>query len=242
MKLLLNPDYNDLKPFLTSLPEKFDSIGELIYDKRNQVRVVSVNDRILVIKKFGVRKKKKFSFGKSKAFRAYNVGIKLLERGISTPLPVAAISFTIQSDYFISEYAQARPAADLLRRPDFDRSLAESLARFLYMLHTKGVWHADLNLSNIMVTDSDDIEKKFLLIDTNRTRFTIPGESCSIQKIAANLMRVTHRRDLMKAILSRYIRLSGQRDIYREVFRRLLRFEHSKTIRHSLARRLHLRP
>lgn len=77
-------------------------------------------------------------------------------------------------------------------------------------------------------------DKRFVLIDTNRSRFTdgLPTD----RRCLANLMRLTHKRPLLRRIATAYARLRGwnpDRTATR-LLRLLTRFEHRRTLRHLL--------
>ncbi len=46
--MLINKKYEHLREWLEQLPENFEHLGEVIYDKRNQLRVITAPDGTLV--------------------------------------------------------------------------------------------------------------------------------------------------------------------------------------------------
>jgi len=236
---VINMQFESLRDKFESAIRNFDSSGELIYRKRNQVRIIEINSQKFVFKKFG----KNFYHSlisrmgaKSKARKAYEIGERLLSLGVVTPYPIAY--FNAESGYFISEYCESSSLADILRRRDFDREIAARFAKFIAHLHDLGIEHRDLNLSNILYMKDREGER-FILIDTNRTRFHF----LSYNSVIKNLKRITHRRDLIRAILCVYARERryDELKLIKDTYRELLKFEKSKTIRHRIARFLHLR-
>lgn len=245
-ELFINPAYCRLEPSVRQALLGFDHMGALVYDKRNQVRIMDIGGIKVAVKRFRRRPFIVSLFRKSKAAKAYDVAQRLVGEGIGTPDPIACQSgrFSSSSEFFLSVAVDAVSAAELLRHRDFDRDLAAELARFIRSLHVKGIWHKDLNLSNILVDNALSYPEKFILIDNNRTAFTKPSQSPSLNKVVANLMRVTHRRDLQKCLLENYAAISGisSRELTISVIRKLLAFERSKTIRHHIKRDiLHLK-
>ena len=93
------------------------------------------------------------------------------------------------------------------------------------MMHSKGILHGDLNLSNFLCTSTNE-GYRFSIIDTNRSRFCQGWPSR--RQCVKNLVRLTHRRDLFEYLVSSYARQrgwNGQQTVS-EALRELHRFEH----------------
>ena len=79
-KCIINPKYASLTPFVEELPKKFDREGMLIYDSRNKVRVMKVDDEKIVVKRFHrspFHQRFDYTFRRpSKAKRAYTFALK----------------------------------------------------------------------------------------------------------------------------------------------------------------------
>ena len=180
-------------------------------------------------------------FKPSKAERAYRYAQILQERGIDTPDGIAYIelkSHGLLSDcYFISPECTDRPIfPELVETPDYDRTLADELATFFVEMHRKGILHGDLNLSNILYRKEADGKLHFTVIDTNRSQFK---DSPSRHECLHNLMRVTHRRDLLDYIVRQYAALRGWEATACSAFvqKALEKFERRRALRHRLLRR-----
>ena len=89
---------------------------------------------------------------------------------------------------------------------DYPPELAEAVAQQVWLMHSRGVLHGDLNLSNFLCT-KDEKGYRFTMIDTNRSHFT-EGWPTDGQCLK-NLVRLTHRRDLYEDLVRRYARLRG---------------------------------
>jgi serine/threonine protein kinase len=201
--IVIVDDFKSLKNEIASIPKIFSSEGVTIYSGRNIVKSITFAGQEFIVKKFkpcNIFRSFGYLFEGSKAKRAYNFGYKILNADINTPTPVAYIELKsgpfVRNAYFISLPNHTQDLVPLLRRPDFDTDLVTRLAQFVVELHAKGIFHGDLNLSNILWNGNH-----FTLIDTNRTRF-IAHPTRSI--ILKNIIRLTHRRDLLRAILSAY--------------------------------------
>jgi hypothetical protein len=48
----VHPSYSNLKDFISQIPDNFSSLGEEVYNGRNDVRFVEINGVVLAIKYF----------------------------------------------------------------------------------------------------------------------------------------------------------------------------------------------
>ena len=100
---------------------------------------------------------------------------RLLEQGLPVAAPVAwrvvRRGFTYQADLMTRRIADAAPLSQVLRRRALAASDWEQAGRLLRRMHDLQVWHADLNLSNILFRPSGE----FFLIDFDRCRVRMGG-------------------------------------------------------------------
>jgi 3-deoxy-D-manno-octulosonic acid kinase len=88
-------------------------------------------------------------------FREFRVLLRARRRGLPVPDPIAAVverrfRLAYRGHLVMREIGDSLPVLDFLRRrPDLD--VVPMLARGLRDLHDGGLWHPDLNLSNILV-------------------------------------------------------------------------------------------
>ena len=180
--MLLNNKYEHLREWLEQLPEDFEQLGEVIYDKRNQLRVIEAPDGTLVnVKRFcktHLLNRVVYSSGirQPKGLRAFLYPTRLLERGIDTPEPIAYIEQRhcglLGLSYFVSvqsplkhtlyEFGDAREGTY--------EEMAEALGRFTATMHDCEVLHLDYSPGNIL-WDKDDEGYHFAVVDINRMRF-----------------------------------------------------------------------
>ena len=241
-RLKINPSYSALGDWLTQLPDDFGR-GVLIYRGRNELRRFTAPDGTdLVVKRFGslplLRRVIYSTVVRSKARRSFDFGRRYLELGFATPEPVACIEIysrgILADAYFVSLYSDAEPLfGPLVKAERFDSALADDVAQLMIDLHAKGVIHGDPNLKNILYRHNEEGTTELLLIDTNRTSFK---GGVGKRKALKNLMRVSHRRDLMRQIAGRYATLRKLDPIKTvdRVFVRLDRFERNRSFRHRL--------
>ena len=94
-------------------------------------------------------------------------------------------------------------------------------------MHSRGVLHGDLNLSNFLYRTADD-GYHFTMIDINRSHFTDgwPTDSQCLD----NLVRLTHRRDLYEYLVKSYARQRGwdEETTAASALRLLEKFEHRR--------------
>lgn len=241
MKIVIHPKYQASQTFITQIPEIFDSRGEVIYEGRNVVKKFHVNHEEWIVKQY---KKPYFiqrlvySFcRRSKAERAYSYASKLLSLGINTPEGIAYIELNkhglFQTGYFVSTVCRDTSVyTALIESTDYKHELITALATFLIELHTKGILHGDLNLTNILYTVESG-EYKFTLIDTNRSTFK---HSLSPKECLINLKRLTHHREVLKEILKEYAsqRNWNVQNTVLQVMNALDRFEKRKRVKHFI--------
>lgn len=101
-------------------------------------------------------------FQRTRAMRAYWLGHAILNRGLPTPVPLAAVNRrwvgpVTRRAYLITEAVPGGVALDdwlrdPARRPAERRAVAAALGRLMARMHRAGFSHPDLKLNNILVT------------------------------------------------------------------------------------------
>ena len=179
MEIVINPKYSILNSFITNIPTLFDQEGELVYAGRNQLKCYSVEGYDIIVKRYKVphliNRIAYTFFRPSKAKRAYEYALKLLDLGVNTPAPIAYIeqkSFgLLNHGYFISiyekDYTDIRPLMTGVQTND---ALLQELAIYIAEFHNKGVLHFDMSPGNILYKKVDN-HFQFTLIDINRMQF-----------------------------------------------------------------------
>jgi len=153
---------------VTSTIERATGRGDAIFFTTNEGEFVlrhyrrgGLPARFLEDRYFGL------SLSASRAWREWRLLDELYRYGLPVPQPIAArvikAGLFYQAD-LVTRRLQAQPLADLLLCAPIDsilwRQLGETIARF----HELGVYHADLNARNIMLSD----DGHFYLIDFDR--------------------------------------------------------------------------
>jgi tRNA A-37 threonylcarbamoyl transferase component Bud32 len=180
--LLVNPKYEPLREWLERLPEDFERLGEVIYDKRNQLRVITAPDGTLVnVKRYcktHMVNRVVYSLGirQPKGLRAYRYPTRLLERGIDTPEPIAYIEQRccglLGLSYFVSVQSPLGHTMYELgnAREGTYEDIADALGRYTAAMHEAEVLHLDYSPGNIL-WDKDGKGYRFAVVDINRMRF-----------------------------------------------------------------------
>lgn len=208
---------NDLRPDISSLIETLPMIfrkeGKLLFRDRNEVRLLVFGNQKFVVKRY---KKMHFIkqilniYRKSKARKSFENALILIERGISTPNPIAFVEYRnsmglLTDAYYISNYTDYNPIAYALNEfGNFEHRLVKELAKFVASLHEKGIMHHDLNSTNVMFR-KDNGDFHFLIIDINRMSISKDYKSPSTTKCLKNITRFSHLSDLFRYFLIEYI-------------------------------------
>lgn len=178
----INPKYEHLREWLEQLPEQFEQLGRVIYDARNQLRVIEAPDGTLVnAKRYHVPRQPNrliYSLGlrQPKGQRAFAYPSRLLERGIETPEPIAYIELRhhgmLGLSYFISVQSPLQHTLYELGEAQEGtyEELATALGRFTAHMHDNEVLHLDFSPGNIL-WDKDEHGYHFSVVDINRMQF-----------------------------------------------------------------------
>lgn len=213
----LSTDFADRAQQFLSLPQQFvEGKGMLIFKGRNEIRCFAMKGRNVVVKRFKANNRYKqwlslFSMGKAK--KSFLNGKKLSKLGINTPLPIGYVEMRrygmVVQDYYACELTDWQPIVlGLIVQQPYDKLLASSFARFVAMLHEKGVLHKDLNSTNVLYRRSES-GYDFQLIDINRMRFATENTPFSEKECFQNLTLFSNNDDMFHYFLCKYIESRG---------------------------------
>lgn len=218
MKIQIYQSYIDYKIKILDYISNFDSKGELIYGgTRNSIKIFNVDDLVINIKAF---KKPSFIkkiiytyFRPSKAKRSYLYALKLVDKNIGTPKPIAYVEkfdfIGLNKSYYICEHLEF----DLMFRelvtnsewPEHERIL-RAFTRFCYRLHENGIEFKDHSPGNTLIKKKEDTYQ-FYLVDLNRMKF---HKKMALQQRMYNLRRLTPKLDMVSIIADEYAKISGE--------------------------------
>lgn len=216
MKTVIDPSFHQQADYISQIPAMLQrGEGETVYEGRNRVARFRYDGLSLMAKQFkrvnAIQQVVYTFFRRTKAERAYAFADIFRQRGIDTPQRVAYMEqhrcglFAV--GYFVSIEAEGTETHLLLREvQDFSHDLADAVAHQVVLMHSRGILHGDLNLSNFLCRQTPE-GYHFTMIDINRSHFTDgwPTDEQCLQ----NLMRLTHRRDLYEYLVRSYARQRG---------------------------------
>lgn len=188
LKKIVHPDYTRLESSFEKII-KGDYTPDIVFcNKRNVVEKVTIANEEFVVKRYKrpplINKIAYCLFRKSKARRAYEYAIELLERGVDTPFPVAYFEFYKNGlfDYgvFISKYVPYRLFENVYDEsvPAVERAaILDGFVDFMMYVHKKGIKPMDMNGGNIFYhKDEKSGLYRYALTDINRMQFDVsPG-------------------------------------------------------------------
>lgn len=215
MTLVVNPEFKDLEAFLLDLPSHFLSQGKVLYKSRNELRTIELPHLILNVKRYRTPfflNRLAYSFLRpSKACRAFDYALKLREKGIGTPTPIAYLECKnrglLGESYFVSthveEFRMVREFADGSEITGRE-AVVEALGQFIARLHDVGVLHLDLSVGNILFQQVGH-HIQFWVVDLNRMRF------CNIDqaKGCKNFERLRGNADFFAILATSYANARG---------------------------------
>lgn len=213
MKIVINPTYEALRAWIEILPETFEQQGEVIYEERNQIRLMSAGVYALCVKRYkkpALLNRIAYSFlRKPKAERAYKNALELVQRGFATPEPIAYIlcgKGMIEESYLVTLQSRFEHTFYDFRDGKIagKEDLIHAFARYAASLHNAGILHKDFSPGNILY-GLEDGQWQFELVDINRMRFgsVSPKEGCE------NLCRLWGKTDFFETLCPVYAKARG---------------------------------
>ena len=110
---------------------------------------------------------------RSRPARETEILCRLAGQGLPVPGPVAwrvvRSGLMYRADLIVTRISRARPLTQILRKQALAATEWENLGALLRQFHDLQVWHADLNLSNILLRPPSD----FFLVDFDRCRIRL---------------------------------------------------------------------
>lgn len=241
-KIIINPKFRHLESFIKSLPETFETSGEVIYNGRNQIRLYERNEVKIAVKRYKipllVSRVHYTLFRPSKAKRAYEYAVALEKMGFDTPAPIAYIEISnngiFERGYFASEMVDAKVVRFWEEEnPEELKQLLAEFAAYTARLHDNGILHLDYSPGNILYRKENG-HFRFYLIDINRMRFNITDRDLLMR----NFERITPNPDILRSLAREYALVNGT-DIERTVekaFEAVAHFEHKQLKKNRLKR------
>jgi len=213
-KVVIHPDFEFLRDFISELPERFAKEGDIIYKGRNELRLYHVKGYDLVVKSYkrpNIVNRVAYGFLRSsKAERAYRYGLFLLEKGFGTPTPVGFVTcrrdFLFENSYSISLQSTCPYTYRDFSKWDFSRrkEILETIALFTARLHENNILHKDYSAGNILFDDKQE-QIPLEIIDLNRIVFKQVG----LEEGCRNFERLPGSDEMLEIMGTIYARARG---------------------------------
>lgn len=214
-KIVVNPAYKDVEPFVNALSSAFArGEGEVIYKGRNELRRMEYGGRSLVVKSFHTNAVNRFVYGtfrKSKAERSYIHALALEEIGVGTPSPVAFVEtykgVVLSSSFYVSLMSECSNVyVELFEKPfACEDEVMREIGRVTAAMHEHGYAHKDYGRGNILFLEQPDGRVKLDIVDLNRMHIG----PLDIKKGCKNLERLPASPRQHRLIAEEYARARG---------------------------------
>lgn len=221
MKFIINQIFKNNQSEIENFILNFDNQGTLLVKgSRNTIKIFSLNDQLLNIKAFktpNLLNSFVYKFVRdSKAKRSYEYAIKLLDKNIGTPQPIAFAEYTNgiglgKSFYVCQHIATEYTFRDLVENPDLENheAILRAFTCFCYKLHEAGVEFKDHSPGNTLIKINEDHSYSFYLVDLNRMQF---HTQMSFEQRMYNLRRLTPKKEMIAVMASEYAKLYTEKN------------------------------
>jgi len=215
MKMLINAQYQNLEEFIKRLPVGFEQEGKTIYKSRNELKIFEKEGISINVKHYRkpiwLNRVAYTFFRKSKARRAYENALTLLDKGFETPNPVAYLEIhekgLLKDSFFIALHC---PYKRLFREfadnssIDGREEIVQAFGVTLARLHEANIFHLDLSVGNILFDKLKD-GYHFSLVDLNRMKF----QKICLNDGCRNFERLRGSDDFFKLLAKTYANERG---------------------------------
>lgn len=132
----------------------------------------------------------------TRVYKEFSLMIKLIELGLNVPKPIAAkvsqSGLIYRGDIITQAVSGAKSVLDILIKRPLNNSELESIASTIALFHTKGVYHADLNINNILFNKNGDV----YIIDFDRGEIKQPNaqwQQANMARLARSFLKEQSR-------------------------------------------------
>ena len=155
----------------------------------------------------------------TRCFAEFRLLAEIARLGLPGPAPMAARyrrhGLFYRADLITRRIADAQTLAECLAAGRLDAELAREVGALVARFHRAGIWHADLNAHNVLVTEGE-----LYLIDFDRGRVRTPAEGwrlANLQRLHRSLLKLSRpgheisvfEHDIWKPLLYGYERTFG---------------------------------
>ena len=128
----------------------------------------------------------------TRVYKEFSLMIKLIELGLNVPKPIAAKVFhnglIYRGDIITQAVSGAKSLLDILIERPLNNDELENIASTLASFHIKGVYHADLNINNILFNEDGDV----YVIDFDRGEIKQPNaqwQQANMARLARSFLK-----------------------------------------------------
>ena len=119
----------------------------------------------------------------TRTYKEFTLLLELKKRGLNVPTPIGAHIQTkgliYRGDLITQEIPGAQSLLEILQNRPLETDEIAKVGEVIASLHRQGVYHADLNINNILF----DSQERVFIIDFDRGRLVKSGHKCLEQNI-----------------------------------------------------------
>jgi serine/threonine protein kinase len=202
--------HNSYQSLVSDIDRYFSCSDVVLQDDRNTIKEVEFNGEVLVVKSYklpGLINSFIYTyFRKSKAWRAYEYGLKVEK---FTPSVIARVEYyqpLLKKSYLICKKFDAdfNMQAPLFKQHPDKEKILKQFALFVFELHQNKIIHHDLSPGNILIKNSKE-GYQFQIIDINRMIFKVP----STKERAQNFSKLWASDEDLTTILKSYAEVAN---------------------------------
>ncbi len=220
MKFIINRNFNKEQSEIESFISNFDVDGKLLVKgSRNTIKIFPLNNLLLNIKAFkkpNLLNAFVYRFIRdSKAKRSYDYALKLLDKNIGTPQPIAYAEYNngigLGKSFYVCQHISTEYTyRDLVENPNLKNyeEILRAFTRFCFKLHEAGVEFKDHSPGNTLIKINEDQSYSFYLVDLNRMQF---HSAMTFDQRMYNLRRLTPKKEMIAVMASEYAKLYKQK-------------------------------
>ena len=141
-----------------------------------------------------------FGLEKTRVYQEFSLMMKLCELGLNVPKPIAAkisqAGLIYRGDIITQAVAGAQSVLDILKQRPFSAQELIKVAHTIADFHNHGVYHADLNINNILFDETGEI----YIIDFDRCELKLPAsnwQQANMTRLARSFHKEQGRNQVM---------------------------------------------
>ncbi|HDY90605.1 MAG TPA: 3-deoxy-D-manno-octulosonic acid kinase, partial [Pseudoalteromonas sp.] len=136
----------------------------------------------------------------TRVYKEFSLMSKLIELGLNVPTPIAAkvtrSGLIYRGDIITEAVIGAKSVLDILIERPLSEEELERIAKTIALFHSKGVYHADLNINNILFNDTGDV----YIIDFDRGEIRAPNpqwQQSNLARLERSFLKEQGRNDVL---------------------------------------------